>query len=363
MLDTEVLVVGAGPAGASFALNLAPFRRVVIVERRDEAIQRIGESLVPSARRLLSDMGLLASFLAEPHEPWYGNRAVWGDGEPHELDFLRDPDGHGWHLDRARFEEWLRETACARGAELLCPATLEKAERVGRRWRALLKTTDGPQTITSDLLVDASGRSASLSRKLGARAQPADKLICCWSYGRDEAVAHRGLTYVEAVEDGWWYTAPLPKGRRVLALHTDSDLPSAKLGRERLLERAGAVGSLSSLLKESGFTPGAEGGVTAAHSAYLEPFAGDDWMAVGDAAVSFDPLSSRGLFNALFTGLAAAEAAHSHLSGDALSLDLYAQTIKGIKEAYRRQLSQSYASETRWPESPFWRRRINLTYL
>ena len=38
-----------------------------------------------------------------------------------------------------------------------------------------------------------------------------------------------GLTVVEAVEDGWWYTAPLPDGRRVLAFFTDADLPAARI--------------------------------------------------------------------------------------------------------------------------------------
>jgi 2-polyprenyl-6-methoxyphenol hydroxylase-like FAD-dependent oxidoreductase len=99
--EVEVLIIGAGPAGAVTALNLARSRRVAVVERKAEAILRIGESLVPAARRLLQDMGLLESFLSQGHEPWHGKRAVWGGPVPEETDFLRDPDGHGWHLDRA----------------------------------------------------------------------------------------------------------------------------------------------------------------------------------------------------------------------------------------------------------------------
>ena len=88
MHETEVLIVGAGTAGATAAINLAPFRRVLLVENKANVMPRIGESLVSAARRLLADMGLLESFLAEGHEPWHGNRSVWGEAEPQEVDFL-----------------------------------------------------------------------------------------------------------------------------------------------------------------------------------------------------------------------------------------------------------------------------------
>lgn len=359
MSEGCVLIVGAGPAGAVAALNLAPFRRVLLVERRAEPSPRIGESLVPAARRLLADMGLLESFLAEGHEPWYGNRSVWGGRVPHETDFLRDPDGPGFHLDRRRFEQWLREAARARGAELLCPATLQRVERDGNQWRAWLETDASAWMMTADLLIDAGGRAAPLARRLGGRAHVFDRLVCSWLYGRDREGAARGLTHVEAVEDGWWYTAPLPCGRRVLAFHTDADLPSARLVRERvgLLSHARKARELSSLLDEAGFEPETECERTAAHGAALESCVGEGWLAAGDAAASFDPLSSQGLLNALFTGLAAAEAAERHLCGDTHALEEYRQTVRGITAAYCRHLADQYAAQTRWPEAPFWRRR------
>jgi flavin-dependent dehydrogenase len=358
--DAEVLIVGAGPAGATAAINLAPSRRVVLVDSKAHVMPRIGESLVPAARRLLADMGLLESFLAQGHEPWYGNRAVWGGPVPQEIDFLRDPDGHGWHLDRARFERWLRDHAVARGAELLTPATVEGLEADGQRWRVRLKTADGPLMVAADLLIDAGGRAAPVARRLGVRAYASDRLVCVWMYGRDGRDGGRGLTYVEATRNGWWYTAPLPAGRRVLAFHTDADLPFLRTIREgqRLVECAGVVEELSALLAEVSFAPETESGTTAAHSAALMPPAGDGWLAVGDAALSFDPLSSQGLLNALFTGLAAAEAADRHRRGAAHALTEYRQIIGGIEAAYRRHLALFYAGETRWPEAPFWQRRL-----
>jgi len=348
--EVDVLIVGAGPAGATAALNLAPIRRVAVVDRRAEPPPRIGESIPPAVRRLLGDMGLFESFVAEQHAPCYANRSVWGDEEPREMDFLRDPDGHGWHLDRKRFESWLRGVAADRGAELLVPDSIERVERDGDRWRVEL--TSG--VISAAVLIDAGGRAAPLARRLGARVIAEDRLVCAWRSGVDRGKGGRGITFVEATEDGWWYTAPLPNERRVLAFHTDSDLPVA-CDRDALLVRAAAQKELASVLRESGFVADTPVAITAANSATLQPCTGDGWLAAGDAALAFDPLSSQGILNALFTGLAAAEAADRFLNGE--SFDEYAEIMGGIRSAYRTHLDTWYGMERRWPGAPFWRRR------
>ena len=359
MHEADVVIVGAGPAGAATAINLAPFQRVVLVERRVDVVARVGESLVPAARRLFSDMGLLEQFLAEEHEPWYCNRSVWGRLEPEEKDFLRDPDGPGWHLDRRRFELWLREAACERGAELLTPATLDHLESQDKRWLVRLRTDDEPIELSARFIIDAGGQSAPVARKLGLRPTVHRSLVCCWMYGRDQAAGGRGLTYVEAVRDGWFYTAPIPEGRRILSFHTDADLPLARAISKPngLIEWLEEANGLASLLADVGFVPDGESSVTSVRSAVLEPAAGESWLAVGDAAMSFDPLSSQGLFNALFTGLAAAEATDSYLRGDQSSLVQYQQTTRAIFDAYKSKLEAVYAAEKRWPDAPFWQRR------
>jgi flavin-dependent dehydrogenase len=359
MPDVEVLIVGAGPSGATAALNLSRARRVALVERKVSPAPRIGESLVPAARRLLADMGILESFLSEGHEPWHGKRAVWGSPVPEETDFLRDPDGHGWHLDRARFENWLRQQASARGAELIAPATVSKVEHDGRSWQVLLRHPQGALTISAEVLIDAGGRARPVARKIGARAITDDLLACVWVYGVDTGRGGRGLTYVEAIETGWWYSAPLPGRRRVLAFHTDTDGPLLRSIRERgaLLRQASASRELSALLAEAGFRPKSQVQVTTAQSGLLEPPVGENWLAVGDAAVSFDPISSQGLLNALFTGLAAAEAADRHLAGDDLALFSYASLIRDVYAIYQTHLGHCYVAEQRWPDSVFWRRR------
>lgn len=355
----EVLIVGAGPAGATAALNLAPTRSVCLIDQRSEITPRIGESLPPAARRLLGDMGLFQDFLAQEHAPCFGNRAAWGSSEPMETDFLRDPEGHGWHLDRARFDAWLRVIAVERGAVLLAPVGVRSIERDGGRWQVELVAPERRLHVAADFLIDAAGRAAPVATRMGAKRQTSDHLVCGWIHGAARNVgADAALTYVEASEDGWWYTAAIPQGRRVLAFHTDADLPAAReaANPDSLLARARMSGELARLLAECGFAP-QRSGLTAAHTMAIDPCGGDAWIAAGDAALSCDPLSSQGLLNALFTGLAAAEAADRHLSRAQDAVPEYVDTIAGIRRAYTRHLAFYYQVENRWPHAPFWQRR------
>ncbi|WP_137935713.1 tryptophan 7-halogenase [Chitinivorax sp. B] len=358
MLKTDVLILGAGPAGATAALNLATRHQVLMIDRLAIPTPRIGESLPPAAKRLLTDMGLWDDFLKQGHAPCHGNRSIW-NGMAAEQDFLRDPNGHGWHLERAQFEIWLRHHALARGAALLTTSTVTSVSATPGGWQLMLNTAAGPCRLQASVLIDATGRSANLARKLGARQQRQDKLICGWLYGRDQARLGDGLSIIESTVDGWWYSAALPGQRRVLAFHTDSDLPTARSLRNTgwLNRTARKQDILGELLSACAFTSGDEVNLTAAHSAMLNPGAGARWFAVGDAALSFDPLSSQGLFNALYTGLAAAEACDRTLQGDLSAPDDYRRELSNIATAYQRHLDFWYGEEQRWAGSAFWQRR------
>lgn len=358
-MRVDVLVVGAGPAGAVAALNLAPLRKVLLVDRWATPRPRVGESLPGAARRLLIDMGLWAGFLADGHAPRHAHRGAWGDAEPVERDALADPDGHGWHLDRLRFERRLRATACARGAQLLAPARVVRLARAsGGGWRAQLDGAGQGIEVAAALVIDAGGRGSRLMAGEGVRRTEGDRLVCGWARAGPGAGLPPGVTQIEAEADGWWYAAPLPDGGGLVAFHTDADLPAARAGRApaSLIERARRLPMLGPLLA-AGAWDQTRGGYCAARGAWLEPPAGAGWIAAGDAALAFDPLAAQGLFNALYTGLAAAEAADRALAGDTGALSALTGEFAAIRSAYQAHRSAWYGQETRWPQSPFWRRR------
>jgi flavin-dependent dehydrogenase len=191
----------------------------------------------------------------------------------------------------AGFRPGFRDNTVARGAVLSMSTRLLAIERGDENWHVRIATPQGEQGVAAAFVIDAGGRAAPLARRIGARRRVSDRLVCGWAHGSAFLIGHgAGLTAVEAVEDGWWYTAPVPDGRRVLAFLTDADLPAARIAHDsaRLIECVDAAREIRAILAESEFVP-ISGGFTAAHSSALEPCGGADWLAAGDASMSFDP--------------------------------------------------------------------------
>lgn len=105
------------------------------------------------------------------------------------------------------------------------------------------------------------------------------------------------------------------------------------------------------------FVPAGEPFVVAAQSSQLDPPAGRDWLAVGDAAATFDPLSSQGVYHALAGALRAPESVEAHLAGERAALTRYALEVKEGFDNFLRLRRAYYGREQRWPNSVFWQRR------
>jgi flavin-dependent dehydrogenase len=97
--------------------------------------------------------------------------------------------------------------------------------------------------------------------------------------------------------------------------------------------------------------------VVAANSSRLSRFGGKNWLAVGDAAVAFDPLSGQGVYRALESGVCAARTIQRLLLGDSTALQSYAnETIESF-DRYLNMRDRFYDHEKRWQRTPFWHRR------
>ena len=92
-----------------------------------------------------------------------------------------------------------------------------------------------------------------------------------------------------------------------------------------------------------------------AGTAQAARLSGEGWLAVGEAAASFDPLSSQGLASAVLMGSRAGDAiAHSDRAS---AIEAWVE-VGAMLIAEHADLRTYYARlETRWPESTFWRRR------
>jgi flavin-dependent dehydrogenase len=97
--------------------------------------------------------------------------------------------------------------------------------------------------------------------------------------------------------------------------------------------------------------------VRSARSQRLDIASGSKWLAIGDAAMALDPLTSQGIAKALEHGRRAASSIVDHIAGDDSSLERFASQVHSDYTAYRVMRTRYYRLETRWPKSLFWKRQ------
>jgi len=362
--DIDVAVLGGGPAGTATALALSRKRySVVVIEQSDYRNVRTGEMLPPAARPLLLSLGVWDRFLAEGHLPSFGIRSAWGQPHLYHNDFIFNPHGSGWHVDRARFDAMLARAAEDAGARVCRSTPLVSFEESGKHWRLEIASPDSC-ILRTRLAVDATGRRAWLAHRQGAKRINHDHLVgVVSSLSPDSHCRDSGrYTLLESAEDGWWYSAFLPNSDVVTAYMTDADLYArgSRVGtnywRQKLQHTTHTSRRVSGLVLTS--VPV----IVAANTSKIDQVAGDNWLAVGDAAMAFDPLSGQGIFKALDSGIKGADAIHAYFSGRKSSFDAYAGATKKSFEKYMAIRSSYYRHEMRWPESPFWHRRHSLPH-
>ena len=310
----DAVVIGGGPAGATAALCLAR-RGATVCFYEGDAAERCGETLPPEINPLLRELGIFDEFLSLGAIATPGIVTSWGTAEPYAQDFIRNPHGCGWHIHRGRFDEMLCRLAADAGA-------VRRGGKVD------------PSSISAGLIVDAAGRG-------GARDTD-DKLVALVLRSSGGDADSRAT--IEAVPDGWWYSAPLPDGEMVAMFFTDPEIYARDgiVPEEQLRHAPLARARLCAAEVRSSRT-------VAVSSSCRREIARPGWIAVGDSAASYDPLSGRGIFQAM---------RYAQLVG-ACERAEYAAMVRAEYDSYVGQRRRYYAMETRWQDRPFWPRRIS----
>ena len=363
----DVLVAGAGPAGSSAALECS--RRglsVALIEQDRYEARRIGETLPPMIRQQLTELGVWQRFLECGPLPSYGIRTAWEAPTPRHQDFIQNPYGCGWHVDRARFDAMLASAATDAGATLFLPARVGSCSKSGDgAWTLEVAQDRTVLSLSGRMLVDATGRKAILASRMGAKADVADRLIGAVSFCENSNSDAAQWTLIEAVENGWWYSVPLPPAPTrekppraggpgagmVFAYMTDSDLWMAR-NWDELLQQAPLT------FERAGNKPiPPPSRIVSAASVVRCPVAGPGWMATGDAALAFDPLSGQGVLKAIETSARCGSVIARYFDGDLNALEEYETWVNETYRYYLSTRAEFYTRVTRWPASRFWQRR------
>jgi len=323
----DALIVGAGVAGCASAHELnSKGWKVAVLHGGTETSGT--ESITPEGSKRLGALSIRHGTPLSQVIAW------WGSATPGSA-----PCPGARIIQREELTAEMQAAIVGLGIPLINIKSIIGLRRTDGVWCITCAGVNGEKVaLTARYLVDATGRSSVVGRMVGARRENADQL-CCVSVPIDAPSVVGAWT--EAVSDGWWNFCSDGK-RGTLSFYT-SPCSLAKVKRDirRSLAQSREIKRLAMLPLTIKYK------ARPCRSSRLVPCAGAGWLAVGDAAMTVQPLTSAGVA----TALRDAEDALLFLSVNPRKYDGF----RKIQFAdYLRALAEQYALEMRWPNSTFW---------
>jgi len=303
MPDTDVLVIGAGPAGSTLAYLLAKDGlAVTIVDKAKGAEFKIGESLLPEGVRLCRELGLGEALRDGPFLEKHAAQFILSeDGVSDRFEFahsLRPERGtSAYQVKREDFDALLHRHAEGAGAWFRWGFTVRGVELEGESVVAL--AADG-ERVTARFLVDASGLAHVTARRLGSwEPLPELRKTALFSHfaGIPREVGEReGDIRIVWTPTGWFWVIPFADGTTSVGVVGDPDVIRAAGSDDE--ERFDALCRQSAVHRSilDGREPLRPLERRSDYSFANTRKSGERFLAVGDAGGFLDPIFSTGVF-------------------------------------------------------------------
>ena len=361
-INNNIIIIGGGPAGIATALALHQLGyQTLIIEGKLLNGYYPGEHVGPEIKQIFKELHIPDKILFSNSIDCYQIQSCWGSENLYSNESIYNPYGEGFLLSRPQFDIDMIHYVDGQGVNILLNTHVVKISPSGVGWLLNLKREGLIKTVRTAFIVNAGGRNSKFYKVFGATKKTVDHLVGITTfYANKNIEMDQNYVLLEAVKDGWWYSAGLAGSKVVATFFTDSSVlqklgkTSQSIWQKQLL--------LSHYIKQrlSIFKDNSEIFSRSAQSHELNKLAGENWLAVGDSAISFDPLSSQGINKGLSMGINAAGCIDSFFKGKKDALVEYSNYYKKVFENYLSQRSFYYMQERRWAEEDFWKERVSV---
>jgi flavin-dependent dehydrogenase len=309
----DVVIAGGGPAGATAGIVLARAGfKVCLLEKDHHPRFHIGESILPRNMLVLKELGLEAALRALPHVPKYG--AEFGIGNDFKTRRFTFTDGllpgmPVFNIERSYFDKMLLDEARAAGVHVTEGAPVKEIVRLAHD-DVLVRTPD--REVAGRVLIDASGQGTLVGRHLNIRRNFEEPELQKVSYfGHFENVERpegdqSGHPCIIMCEEGWFWLIGLSATKTSVGFVTHpSFVKTLTIPPRRLL--SWAVQRCPVVRHRMRSAVGEPDNMVLSDFSYrCDPFAGDGYFMVGDAASFLDPIFSTGVTLAMVSAQSAA---------------------------------------------------------
>ena len=301
MIETEICVIGAGPAGSTISSKLAESGRgVIVLDSHQIPRAHVGESLSPAIIPLLDYLGVRDAVENSKFLRPTRSIVIWGNVNKEAVPQFDTP---GFQVDRGVFDSILVEMARQKGAVIM---SATRATRITRNdeggWDVFLRANGCLETLRCDYVVDASGRSGVLPHR--QRINLSVPTMAIYGYWQEPPILGTEI-HIEAGSDRWYWGTSLPNGKfNATVFVNPRRLQESANGLTRLYRKLLSESALlRSCLRSELIT---EPKVCVATPSIAKEIVGAHWIKCGEAAFAIDPLSSQGVQLAISNALQAA---------------------------------------------------------